>query len=335
MATLISADLHFTDNPRDEHRWNLIPWIAAQVSKYSVDEVLLLGDITDAKDRHSSRLVNRLVIELYKLASACSLYILAGNHDSLDPTCPFFGFMHLLPSVTFITTPSSIELGLGECLFLPSTHDWRTDWKGIDFNDYDYVFTHATFDGCTSESGIVLNGGIPPSVFKDFKGKVVSGDIHMPQKMGKNIEYVGAPYRVRFGDIFTPRVLLLDHDKHRDLHFPTIKKHVVTIQGGEPLTKQFDALAVQPSDMVKLRVRLTRAQYPDWPKLRQAYQNECREMGIDLYGPELLKVTETARTNSEPVCVSVADALDGYIKRKKLSQSSAQFGRTVLKEVNQ
>ena len=50
------------------------------------------------------------------------------------------------------------------------------------------------------ERGIIV--GVNPGILKGFKGYCWSGDIHVPQKVSKNIQYIGAPTHIRFGDSF-------------------------------------------------------------------------------------------------------------------------------------
>ncbi|HWY34909.1 MAG TPA: hypothetical protein VNX68_09695, partial [Nitrosopumilaceae archaeon] len=61
MSILITSDLHLTDKDRDEYRWGLFPWLKQQIISYKPTTLLFLGDTTDAKDRHSAKLTNRIV----------------------------------------------------------------------------------------------------------------------------------------------------------------------------------------------------------------------------------------------------------------------------------
>ena len=111
---IITSDLHLTDRARDEYRWELFPWLIELVEETGSDEVLILGDLTDAKNNHSAELVNRMVKELTNLPA--HVYVLKGNHDYVDPDQPFFGFLNEIPGVRFVTHPEMLpclqELGL-------------------------------------------------------------------------------------------------------------------------------------------------------------------------------------------------------------------------------
>ena len=61
LAYLLVSDLHLTDNPRDEYRWGIFGQIDSVIQTYQPSCLVILGDLTDKKDNHSSELVNRLL----------------------------------------------------------------------------------------------------------------------------------------------------------------------------------------------------------------------------------------------------------------------------------
>jgi hypothetical protein len=253
--------------------------------------------------------------------------ILRGNHDGHDPATPFFGFMRHVDYIDFITQPVRHNLSLGTCLFLPATDDYQRDWGRLDFT-VDWIFTHASFDGCISENGTRLTGGIPPSIFKGFKGRVISGDIHQPQRLGKNIEYIGAPYHVRFGDAYEPRVLFLDRGGYqKDLHFETKRKYVFEVQSEKQLEKMLAGSKASAGDQVDVRVHLPRAALADWPALRLRVKALLEKRGLEVFGPKLFKLPEAPGAAPAPAS---GDALEAYIAAKKLPVLVAETGRVLL-----
>src|SRR6185437_9098321 len=91
-----------------------------------------------------------------------------------------------------------------------------------------------TYRGCVMDNGMRAPGGVPVDVFGNFKGQVLSGDIHVPQRLREPYgpEYIGAPYHIDFGDKFTPRVLLIDADgMKKDLRYPCPEKIVIDVEG--------------------------------------------------------------------------------------------------------
>lgn len=360
MKILFTADLHFTDNPRDEYRWGLLPWLAKMVRQHRVDLVIIGGDITDAKDKHSSVLVNRLVRGLAEIAMEAPIKALKGNHDYIDEGEPFFGFVNEFPAfkseggqlhgIDFLVEPDIIQLQgpEGKIALLPNTKDWEGAWSGRKWSQYELIFAHATFDGCESESGFKLTG-IPPAFFKGAK-KVWSGDIHKPQMVGRNIEYVGAPYRIRFGDAFKPRVVLLERSASGiwstiDLHYRTQGKHLVEIINPKgpgaaarelEYTKETGGLTIYEGDQVKVRVRLPRSAYPDWPEIKAAIIEEAQLAKLQLTGPELVSLEEPAPKRASAGKDTLRDThspreeLESYAEEKELSQELEDAGRRFL-----
>jgi DNA repair exonuclease SbcCD nuclease subunit len=343
MTVLISSDWHLTDNAIDADRWNIFPWLRTQAKKTGAKQLLMLGDITDAKDRHSSKLVNRLASEIAALAELMEVSFLRGNHDGLNEHSAFFAFMELFGHrVKFILEPTWYEIDDGlngartskESLFLPMTKNYQEEWANLNILDkkLKFIFCHQTFDGALAENGVELRG-IPPDVFKDFKGQVFSGDVHRPQRIGKNIEYVGCPYRVHFGDKFTPRVILLRKAEIIDLHFPGKSREVVVIRKIDDLDRQ-DFIA---GTQLKVRIKLKRSEYPEWPQLRKEVSKLCDKRMWELCGIELtrLKSVDRARDDSDDEKidgsrVTPQDIIRKYAEAKRLSKGMTQLGLDLL-----
>ena len=337
---IITADIHLTDKPSDLYRWDLFPWLIKQVDG---DKTLaILGDLTDAKDRHSAKLVNRLTYAMQDLSRAFDMVLFVkGNHDYVDKDNPFFGYLRTLDNVHVIATePAAFEINGRIVLAVPNSVDFAAEYEGYPWNDYNVVLTHQTYDGCITENGTRL-GGVPPSIFKGFKGKVWSGDIHAPQKVGPVIEYVGAPYRVRFGDRFQPRVVQYAVATKRtlDLKYSCPSKHVVTIGNIADIYKP-EHRAMKAGDQVKVRVLLKRADYAGWPVLQAEIKALAAERGWLLTGPLLEPLqrngAETDKIQAARQGIAAPEGLvRQHAKYKRMSQEAEAIGLAILKEISQ
>jgi DNA repair exonuclease SbcCD nuclease subunit len=326
MTLLLCADLHLTSKPRDEDRWKLFPWLCQQMREKRIDDIAILGDLTDAKDRHDSILVNRLVANLKTLAKVGRVFILRGNHDFIDEQHPFFRFLHRPPDINYINTPTLHFFHDFSALFIPCTRDGELfKRQAQETKQPEYILTHQTYDGCLSENGTKLNG-IPPSVFKDYPGRVWSGDIHTPQKVGKKIEYVGAPYPIKFGDLYKPRCVLLSATGSEDLHFPFQQKLLVEIGSGEMLP------LLPEGAQIKLRVHLRRRDLADWRSLRAGLQEQALAAKLDLVSIEPAWTPERAVRASEEVLQtqSKVEIVKDYAQRKKLDKALTAYGVSLL-----
>ena len=93
MNSLVTGDWHFSDNPRDDYRHAYMKKLMRLIKRKKVNNLIVLGDLTEEKDRHSAWLVNQVVLHFAELSQLCKIYILRGNHDYVDPDTPFFSFL--------------------------------------------------------------------------------------------------------------------------------------------------------------------------------------------------------------------------------------------------
>lgn len=345
MVAILASDIHLNENSRDSYRWGLFPWLKEQVKKYKAQNVILLGDYTDSKDKHSYTLVNKFINQIVDLSSVCSLYLLAGNHDGLIPSSPFFEFINTFEDehLKFFTKPSEDSVyRIGpdaihsKALFLPHTKDYEEWLPYLEEDKYGYVFTHATFQGCLSENGTKLNG-FPTDIFKKLKSaKLWAGDIHVPQSIGP-VEYVGAPYRTRFGDDFDPRCVLIDNQgKAKDIRFPCPSKELVVISNMRDLEKQ--TRNFNKEDYVKVRVKLMRSEYTDWPKLKKDIAAFMSKNEFKLVGPELVSLSAPKRDDGESVekntgIIDPKQVVAEYAKAQRADKRLAKIGLELLEEI--
>lgn len=333
MTILMATDLHFSDRPRDVYRFGLFDFLKKQITKYEANLVLILGDITDQKDNHSSILVNEIVKGLSELAELVPVIILKGNHDYLaDPDSPFFNFLNHMKNIRFVTKPQTwITSEESKLLFLPhfeSEDNWmkfRLDTRP------DYAFIHQTVTGAISESGRRLDGfSLKP--LKRLKCPVYGGDVHKPHTIGP-VTYVGPPYHVKFGDDFIPRCLLLNEEtgKTKNLHYKCPRKWSIHIREPEALL-ELDYL--QANDQVKISLELTKEEIVDYQNLKGKITDICKELELEVFGIEL-KLKKQTKLVSKDQKMEVKDKnpftiLENFSKREKLSKAVSAIGKTLL-----
>lgn len=339
MSTLVTADLHLDSNPQNADRWNLFPWLKAKIKALEIKQLLILGDLTNEKDRHAASLVNRIVNKLGELSQKVEVIVDTGNHDFIDPTQPFFSFLANIPNIHFIIEPEEHLVENKPALFLPCTREWKQNYGDLDFDPYKYIFTHQTYDGAIAENGIDLRG-IPPAVFSTTRAKVFSGDIHVPQSINKQIEYVGSPYHVHFGDTFLPRVLHIattrdGSHQQQDWHFPFRRREVITMRKLDDLK----AIEQEIGTQVKIKVHLKRSEYPEWSAMRKAIQALVDRRGWELCGIKLeaLKMKDRIVERDEDLegPITPESVLNDYAIRKKLEPEIRIAGKQFIKEAQQ
>jgi DNA repair exonuclease SbcCD nuclease subunit len=296
MKLLIVSDLHLTDRPEDEYRWEVFTKIGQVCGAYSVDRVVILGDLTDSKDRHSSALVNRIVDSLVELTNRAPalVTVVKGNHDFMvDEDCPFFRFLNHIPMLEFVVHPTAVRMPDGFKMYylpfsrtpLPKRED--VDWELV--SESNLILAHLTFNGSELSNGSRLEGGDDPYWFTrkvSPSAVVISGDVHVPQTVGlrqQPITYVGAPYHVRFGDGYTGRMLLVSVDASKTVRLKPIplNEFPSRISARIRHVEAIKSMNLMPGDQLKLTLILPRNQR--WTDdLLDQVRTEVAETGADL-----------------------------------------------------
>ncbi len=321
MKLLLSSDLHLTDNPEDRYRWDVMSWIGEQADLHRVDEIHFLGDLTDKKDRHNAALVNRIVDMIGALAYKRPVHILMGNHDFIAESDAFFKFLGRIPGVYYYDKPYDSDFILALPFSRTPVEAWTPHIKTF---EGEYIFFHGTIDGCVVENGTLMSG-IPRELFKGFRA--FAGDIHVPQVLGP-VTYVGAPYPIRFGDKFQPRILLLDLDtgETESIPVPTLKKHTLTISNPSDL----EHVNWSENDQVKVRLSLPVDQMGLLDSYKERIQAICQKDGVKLSGLELMRPTDTPYKDEQAPKLSNGDIFDSFCKKEQLSQALINKGRTLF-----
>lgn len=328
---LLITDLHLTDHEADRYRWKIWTWVAEYYRRTGDKNLIVLGDLTDAKDHHSASLVNAIVKRICDMVGiGMEVFILKGNHDYIDPDQPYFEFLGQLEYVNYIKDPSEWIIGGQRCLFLPHTFNPIDEWadnrkvqRGLTAR---LVFMHQSVIGSLTSNGYKMTEGLAPSYFKRFRGRVFSGDIHVPQIIGP-VTYVGCPYSVRFNDTFDGQVMFIEEDGHVGLE-------LTGIPGRRTLDiTSVDEIKAPKHFQVKIRVHLNDIE--QWPTYKEEVEAKCKREGIILSSLHLVKEGKLPlrkkQSNSE-VTLDPGLVVQHFGKRQGLTPASIKTGRRILKE---
>lgn len=284
MRTLITADLHLSEQPVNSYRIDFLKnQLPKLLIKHKIERLIIAGDLTELKDHHSGWLTHHMVEGMAKLADMVEVVVVEGNHDFIDIEYPFFRFMELLGTeygIRWIRQPTELN-GL---LLLPHTSDYKHDWLNtpIQYSRSKLIVTHNTFDGASSERGSKLKG-IPLSVLPNLP--IISGDVHQPQRL-KNLQYVGPPYTVYFGDDYDPRVFIID-DRWQISSHPTNTPRKRQLDLDYPI-KASEFAGCQPGDIIKLRIAITTKEAPEWSRIRDDARSLAAKKGFHIFAVQPL-----------------------------------------------
>jgi UDP-2,3-diacylglucosamine pyrophosphatase LpxH len=324
MTAIITADLHLNDKPRDEYRWQTCEAIIRYSEKASADICFICGDLTDDKDNHSAALVNR-ILELLP-CFAREVYIIRGNHDAIDPDKPFFKFVDMIGDLYFVTKPTPLTYNDSRIVMLP--HGSFPDI--LNAEGVTLILCHETFDGADG-GGHRLNGKPLP---KWTNPAIVSGDVHVPQKIGP-VTYVGAPTLHDFGDDYEPRILKLeDNGRLISVKLRTPTKRLIEVSVTKTGVLDFpDPTSVRRGDIVK--VRLIFASTPDPSTVqncrrlaaRWAERHHAELYGIEFSVPKGSLPTERSKPKPD------LELVLSYAKSHGFSPETTKVGVDIVTEV--
>lgn len=336
MKLLLVADLHLTDKIEDSYRWEIFPFIKKLYDKNKVDIIIILGDLTEEKDNHSSILTNKIYNEIKELDWCI---ILKGNHDYINEKEPFFRFLGEGDENNRINYISEINnYDFEDFLFLPHSQNPVEEWKDIDFNKYKYIFMHQPIIGSIGMSGFDMKKGLPSNYFKNYKGKVYSGDIHKGQFIN-NVRYVGASYPIYFGDDnSTSGIIILDTETGKEelYHFNTIQKLNIDLTMDNKDLK-LQELDLKENDQIKVKIHLTQENIFNYDTIKNKLQNYCKNNKIILKSIEMKKIINdndskkeikiTKKTNSS------SEILKNFSIKENLDSFTLEGGFAIIREM--
>jgi DNA repair exonuclease SbcCD nuclease subunit len=326
MTWLLTSDTHLTDRPKDEYRFGLFAWLAKMQHKYAVTATFLLGDITDRKDNHSSTLVNAVIDGLAALRPP--IYCLMGNHDRISPDNPYFKFLNCIEGLHFVAEPTFLrDLNLSMIPHMPDQAHFDAACDQMPQNSA--LMCHATITGASSETGMPLTGLSASPISRFRRSAMWAGDVHRPQTLKCGLTYVGSPFRIRFGDDFTPRCLLVRGEKQEDLHFPCLSKWSLTIRDADEIFAHPD---LKKGDQVKITIQLSREEVVEWDAHKQRVLGACKELGLEVFGIGMDVATNITdvRIKADSKLTGPEDIFREFCRAEAIDARTAMAGRELL-----
>jgi hypothetical protein len=330
LRRIVTSDWQLADGARDRYRLDfVVKTLPELVNKYKVDQLLVLGDITEAKDAHPAPLVNEIVNCFSNLSQVCEIIILQGNHDFLHNAHPFFEFVSCFDNVSWISVPTV----RANCLYLPHTRDYKKEWAHLDLkSNYDYVFAHNIFTGVNAANGHALSG-IPPTIFGE--NFVVSGDVHEPQTFDC-ITYVGSPTLCDFGDSYQPRVLLLDDLKVKSIKVYGQQKRLIKVDWGNTEDDiVFHHPDAREGDIVKMQVNLQMEHVAEWAKIRELVEQWATKRNFVVYAIVPIVAYDSGKRQSIVNSSRKSDTeyLQSFVSRLGVDERTAAVGKEIIELV--
>jgi DNA repair exonuclease SbcCD nuclease subunit len=201
-------------------------WCFEQAVENNVDAVLFGGDLLHERQKIDSLTFTEVfkILEKYQHFNF-KTYLLLGNHDmwfsnnwNVNSIYPFGA----LNNFETVCETKNIDIAGSSWHFMPYTHDPIKELEKLPTNEItsSYLLAHIAIDGSKLNSSgsvsdvVIEHDGdmtkVDRKLFTDYI-HVFLGHYHSAQKLSKNIEYIGSPLQLSFGEAHESKhIVLLD-----------------------------------------------------------------------------------------------------------------------------
>lgn len=227
---LLFSDIHVHPHKKSHNRLNdclkCLNWCFEQAVENNVDAVLFGGDLLHERQKIDSLTFTEVfkILEKYQHFNF-KTYLLLGNHDmwfsnnwNVNSIYPFGA----LNNFETVCETKHIDIAGSSWHFIPYTHDPIKELEKLPTNEItsSYLLAHIAIDGSKLNSSgsvsdvVIEHDGdmtkVDRKLFNDYI-HVFLGHYHSAQKLSKNIEYIGSPLQLSFGEAHESKhIVLLD-----------------------------------------------------------------------------------------------------------------------------
>lgn len=206
---LIFSDLHIGINKlkqglvnTDKLETDIMKQIFTFCVNRNIKDCLFLGDMFEPKDLIPNKTLMKLTkwLNLFEKQNI-NIIALMGNHDFADEAYPSLAIFEMAFKNFFLIrepTKFSIQgLPIGFIPYIRNEKEFVNAWNEVGkWDNIDIVCFHRELPGMVYESGYKVEKNYNYVV--DLDRLYLTGHIHIPQTIGKNIVCVGAPYQTTF-----------------------------------------------------------------------------------------------------------------------------------------
>ena len=209
MKIALITDQHLDGRKGSLQFWNYFQKFYDDVffptlEKEGVKVVFDLGDTFDNRKTMDFNTLNRITTNYFDRLKDYEVHMLVGNHCTYYKNTNKINSPELLltqyPNIKVYSEPEEILMGKKKFLMLPwiNRENQEEVLRLLDSSDADICCGHLELSGFEMIAGMVMDHGMDPKLFKNFK-RVWSGHYHHKSKRG-NIQYLGNPYQMFWND---------------------------------------------------------------------------------------------------------------------------------------
>jgi DNA repair exonuclease SbcCD nuclease subunit len=223
---LIFSDIHIYPHKRKVERLEdclkALDWVFQVARERKIEDIIFGGDLLHDRQRIDVFTYMR-TWEILKrnMTGNLRLWLLLGNHDlwfaqkwSVSSIHPFSA----LPGVTVIDKPSRLKIAGAYFDFIPYTHDPIAALEELRQmgGKVPYAVGHLAMHGAKinahHQADVVIEHDgdmvtVDPKIFKGYEW-VFLGHYHAAQQIADNVEYIGSPLELSFGEAFQKKHII-------------------------------------------------------------------------------------------------------------------------------
>lgn len=233
---LLFTDMHIHSHKDSVSRLqdclNVLNWIFEQAKQHQCEHILFLGDLLHERNRidvlNYLRMFEVFTRHMIEQRPPFDVWLLIGNHDTyhkqrwdVNSVKP----LGVIPGVNIIDEPKTLKIGGRYIDFLPYTEEPIAELNKLKKNEGDrsLLLAHLAVNGATlnkmygTKADVIVEYDtemcvVGPGVFKDWQ-QTFLGHYHGAQLLEHNVEYIGSPLQLSFGEAFEEKhIVILDLD---------------------------------------------------------------------------------------------------------------------------
>jgi len=235
---LLFSDIHIHAHKRSSERLqdclDVLDWVFKTAQDNEIENILFVGDLFHDRQKIDVFTYQKTFDVFCKyFPGKMNIWLLLGNHDlwhhqkwdvsSVNP-------LGSIDGVTVVNSPTTIKISGQEISFLPYTHDPEGDLKKLNNNSKTRILCgHVAIDGAVwnvmagtkAEVSIEHDGDMKKVTRDVFDGwdHVFLGHYHAQQKLDYNVEYIGSPLQLSFGEAFQHKHVIIFNSENGDKQY--------------------------------------------------------------------------------------------------------------------
>lgn len=300
-TVLIFTDIHINSHKRSQERLKdclqVLDWVFETAKNEKIKTILFGGDLFHDRQKIDVYTYQKTfeILKKWLPTNQFHLYLVLGNHDlwfneqtSISSVMPFSS----LPNITIIDQPTRMEIENSYWDLIPFTHDPIKAIESLKKEDgsFQYALGHLAVDGAILHGSSVADVAIEhdgemikigTNIFSQYK-KVFLGHYHCQQILEPNIEYIGSPLQLSFGEAFQDKHIIAFDCADAKIKYITNNfspKHLV-LRADEidkyDLSKNFVRIIVESlsgADLIDMRKEISKDKNLGSLEIRQQKRN--------------------------------------------------------------